>query len=176
MDEGILLLRILLGALMAGHALQKLLGWFDGLGIDATATLFESWGLRPGRAMVLIAATTELLGAVLIATGTLTAAGTACVVGTMLVAASTGRPNGIWAVKGGFELPMVYGFLGLGIGLVGPGSYSVDEALGLLTYTADRYVLAGTALAVIGASPLIVLVARTQARAHAASDAHPVGH
>jgi putative oxidoreductase len=165
MDEGILLLRLVLGALMAGHALQKLLGWFGGLGIDGTAALFERWGLRPGRLMVVAAGASELLGAVLIATGTLTALGVACVVGTMLVAASTSWPNGLWAVKGGYELPGVYGLLGLGIGLLGPGRYSVDFTTGLVNYASHAVVLVAAAAGVVGALPLIIQVLRTRARA-----------
>ena len=167
MDEGILLLRLLLGTLMAGHALQKLLGWFDGLGINGTAALFERWGLRPPRVMVATAGTSELVGAVLIVTGTFTALGVACVVGTMLVAASVNFTNGLWATKGGYELPAVYGLLGLGIGLVGPGRYSVDYQAGLITYASRAFVLLAAAAGVMGAVPLVIRVLQTQARTDA---------
>ncbi|HEY0813092.1 MAG TPA: DoxX family protein [Pseudonocardia sp.] len=168
MDDAILLLRLLLGVLMAGHALQKLLGWFGGFGIDATARLFESWGLRPSRLMVGVAGTAELLGAVLIATGTLTALGVAAVVGTMLVAASVSFPHGFWASKGGYELAAVYGLLGLGIGLAGPGRYSVDAQAGLLPYDSSALVLLAAAAGVVGAAPLVVRVVRTEARKRSA--------
>ena len=164
MDEGILLLRLLLGTLMAGHALQKLLGWFDGLGIGGTAALFEQWGLRPPRLMVAAAGTSELVGAVLIVTGTFTALGVACVVGTMLVAASVNFSHGLWATRGGYELPAVYGLLGLGIGLVGPGRYSVDYQAGLITYASHAYVLLAAAAGVVGAAPLVIRVLQTQGR------------
>lgn len=172
MDDAILLLRLLLGVLMAGHALQKLLGWFGGFGIEGTARLFESWGLRPGRLMVAAAGTAELLGAVLIATGTLTALGVACIVGTMMVAASVSFPHGFWASKGGYELPAVYGVLGLGIGLAGPGRYSVDAQAGLLQYESTALVLMAAAAGVVGAAPLVIRVVRTEARKQPA-DTHP---
>ena len=167
MNDGVLLLRLVLGALMAGHALQKLAGWFSGMGLEGTAQLFEAWGLRPGRLMVFAAGVTELLGAFLIATGLLTTLGVACVVGTMVVAASTSRPNGLWAVKHGYELPALYALLGVGIGLIGPGRYSLDDHFGLLQYTNTGYVLAATVLAIVGAAPLVRRVTQTHARTNA---------
>lgn len=162
MNEGILLLRLLLGTLMAGHALQKLVGWFGGHGIDGTAPLFEAWGLTPARTMVLIAGCSELIGAALIATGTLTAVGVAFVVGTMVVAGSVSAPNGLWATEQGFELPLIYGVLALGIGLVGPGHLSVDYQAGLMHLAKPGFVLAAAAAAVIGSSPLTLRVARAR--------------
>lgn len=164
MDVAILLLRLLLGVLIAGHALQKLLGWFGGFGIKGTARLFETWGLRPSRPMVAAAGAAELLGAVLVATGTLTALGVAAVVGTMLVAASVSFPHGFWASKGGYELPAVYGLLGLGIGLAGPGRYSVDAQTGLQPYATTAFVLLAAAAGVVGATPLVIRVVHTHAR------------
>lgn len=162
MDAGILFLRLLVGCLMAGHALQKLFGWFDGHGIAGTAPLFAQWGLRPARPMVAIAGASELAGAVLIASGTFTAVGVAFVVGTMLVAGSVNAANGLWAVGGGYELPLVYGLMGLGIGLVGPGRYSVDAHTQLERFTGSGYVLAAAAAAIICSAPLVVRIVRTR--------------
>jgi putative oxidoreductase len=164
MSEGILLLRLLLGILLTGHALQKLFGWFDGHGIDGTAPLFESWGLAPGRLLVVTAACSELTGSVLIATGTLTALGVAFIVGTMLVAGSVNTPNGLWANNKGYELPLIYGVLALGIGLVGPGHLSVDYQAGLMQFTRAGWVLGAAAAGVIGASPLLARVVQAQHR------------
>jgi putative oxidoreductase len=157
-NTGVLILRLLLGFLMGGHALQKLFGFFDGHGIDGTAPLFEKWGLSPGRAMVIAAGTSELVGALLIGTGTFTALGAALVIGTMLVAATVTAPNGLWAVKQGCELPLVYGALGLGIGLIGPGRFSVDYQAGLMQFTQPGYVLGATAAAILGSAPLVARV------------------
>ena len=49
LGTGLLLARLILGALMVGHATQKLLGWFGGYGIAGTAGYFEQLGFRPGR-------------------------------------------------------------------------------------------------------------------------------
>ncbi len=49
MDFGLLLLRVVVGALFVGHGTQKLFGWFGGYGLDGTGQYFESLGMRPGR-------------------------------------------------------------------------------------------------------------------------------
>ncbi|MEX5297566.1 DoxX family membrane protein [Kocuria sp. CPCC 205292] len=77
MDEGILLLRVLLGLVLLVHAVQKSLGWFQGLGLTVMAGAFESLGLRPGRPMVLMASITEALAAVSLLLGRLTPLGAA---------------------------------------------------------------------------------------------------
>jgi putative oxidoreductase len=161
-NEGLLLLRLLLGTLMAGHALQKLLGWFGGHGIAGTVPLFELWGLTPARTMVAVAGCSELLGAGLIMTGTLTALGVTLVVGTMVVAGSVSTTNGLWAINQGYELPLVYGLLGLGIGLVGPGHLSVDYQAGLMNVAKPGDVLIGAAAALAGSAPLVLRVIRAR--------------
>ena len=173
MNTGILLLRLLLSLLLAGHACQKLFGWFDGHGVAGTAPLFDRWGLRPAKLMVTVAGASELVGAVLMGTGTLTAVGVAFVVGTMLVAASANSANGLWAIGGGFELPLVYGLLGVGIGLVGPGRYSIDAQTGLLRFAGTAYVLAAAAAAVIFAMPLVARIMTTR-RTESATISPPV--
>ena len=49
MKIGRLLLRLIVGSLFFGHGTQKLFGLFGGHGLDATANMFESLGMRPGR-------------------------------------------------------------------------------------------------------------------------------
>ncbi|MFE4542326.1 DoxX family protein [Arthrobacter sp. NPDC056727] len=161
MDEGILLLRAALAVLVACHGAQKLFGWFGGGGIQGTAPLFAAWGLRPAPLMVAVAGTLEMAGAASIASGTVSILGAALVFGTMLVAASVSRHNGIWAAKGGYELPLLYGLVALGLGVTGPGRYSIDQALDLPGYTGIGYTAAAAALSVIVASPLIIRITRT---------------
>ncbi|MET0447134.1 MAG: DoxX family protein [Aeromicrobium sp.] len=133
-DTGLLFLRILLAALLFGHATQKSVGWFGGGGRSSTAPVFESWGFRPGHVMVTVAAVSELVGATLIVTGLAFPLGCAIVLGTMIVAASPNAKNGLWAQQGGCEVPVVYGALAAGLAFTGPGSASLDDALDLYTY------------------------------------------
>jgi putative oxidoreductase len=128
-DLGLLLLRLILAGLLAGHALQKSAGWFGGAGLADTAAVFETWGFRPGRPMVAVAAVSELAGALLIATGTATRLGCAIVVGTMIVAAAPSAAQGLWAHLGGCEVPVTYGLVAACLAVTGAGEISVDHAL-----------------------------------------------
>jgi len=131
LDLGLFLLRVGLAALLSGHALQKSLGWFRGMGLTRTADVFESWGFRPGRTHVLLATTCELTGAVLLATGLLTRAGCAVVIGTMIVAAAPNAVNGLWAHLGGCEVPVTYAGIAACVAVTGPGRIAIDHAAGL---------------------------------------------
>lgn len=132
-DAGLLAVRILLAALLVGHSLQKSAGWFGGSGRRQTASVFESWGFRPGTVMVTIAAASELVGATLIVTGLAFPLGCAMILGTMIVAASPNAKNGLWAQHGGCEVPVVYGALAACLAISGPGSASLDHALDIQT-------------------------------------------
>ncbi|MDX3094734.1 DoxX family membrane protein [Streptomyces sp. ME19-03-3] len=131
MSSGLLLLRVLLAALLFGHATQKLRGWFGGAGPAGTGAVFERCGIVPGPRMVLVAAVAELTGAASVAAGLLTPGGCAVIVGTMTVAAATTAPNGFWALKGGCEVPFLYGAVAACLGFTGPGEWSLDHLLGL---------------------------------------------
>ncbi|MBO0890544.1 MAG: DoxX family protein [Acidothermales bacterium] len=152
MALGLLLLRLLLAALLAGHACQKAFGWFRGQGIDGTARTFESWGFRPGRQHAFMATAAELTGAVLLALGLLTPLGSAVVVGTMTVAASANFKNGLWAHLGGYEVAFVYGALAFVIAVTGPGALSLDAAAGL-PLSGIGYALGAAALGIVAALP-----------------------
>ena len=49
MNEGFLIIRLVIGLVMAAHGTQKLFGWFGGYGIAGTGGFFESLGFRPGK-------------------------------------------------------------------------------------------------------------------------------
>ena len=129
---GVLVLRATVGALLAGHGTQKLLGWFGGGGVDKTGTQMESMGLSPGRPWAAFAGVSELAGGLLTALGFLSPVGPLMAAGAMLVAARTvhsGKP--IWITKGGAELP-VTNLAALGaVMAVGPGSLSLDRLFGI---------------------------------------------
>ena len=131
METGLLLLRVMLGVLLIGHGLQKAVGWFHGPGLRAAASLFENWGFRPGQPMVVLAASCEVLAGSLLIVGLGTPLAAAITIGTMAVAATPSTPNGLWAARGGFELPLVYAVLGAVIALTGPGSLSIDALIGV---------------------------------------------
>ena len=171
MNTGLLLLRGVVGGLILGHASQKAFGLFGGGGPDGTAPMFEKWGFVPGKSMVKLAATTESVGSGMLLLGAGTPLGAAMVSGTLAVAASVNAKNGLWAMKGRYELPLLYA-AGAGVlGFTGPGEYSVDGALGLTKKYGVASGLASLALAAVPATAFIVWSQRNRAEAEAAEAA-----
>ena len=62
MDVFILVLRLVVGLLFAGHGAQKLFGWFGGRGIRATESFFGNLGLNPACFWTYIGSLAEFLG------------------------------------------------------------------------------------------------------------------
>ena len=159
---GLLAARLVLGLLMAAHGSQKLLGWFGGHGLAATAGFFDSMGFRPGRLFAMTASSAEIVSGLLLALGFLGPVGPALMIAVMIVAATTVHmKNGLFAANNGIELPLLYGVGALGLLLTGPGSISLDAALGLGILTAPA--IAWTALAIGVAGGFLNLLARRPA-------------
>ncbi|WP_265445958.1 DoxX family protein [Flexivirga meconopsidis] len=160
MNTGLLLLRLLIGGLLFAHGAQKAFGAFGGMGVAGTAPLFETWGLRPGAAMVKLAAAAELTAAALLITGLATPLGAAIAAGTLIVAGSVNATNGLWAVKGGFELPLLYAGTAACLAFTGPGDYSLDRAIGL---SDDIGVATGVSAVVLAVVASGVVISRARA-------------
>jgi putative oxidoreductase len=149
MDAGLLLARMVLGLLMAGHGAQKLFGWFGGYGIAGTGGYFETLGFRPGRFFAAAAGTTEFIGGLLVALGLLGPLGPAMIIATMVVAMATVHwGHGVFAQNGGVEVPLLYAVGAAALALTGFGAYSVDAALQLSW--APQVIWSALALGVIG--------------------------
>ncbi len=129
-DLGLLALRAAVGATLAAHGAQKLLGWFGGAGLEATAAGFDQMGFRPGKANAVAAGLGEAAGGALLAVGLGTPLAGAAVAGTMAVAASVHAPQGFFSTQGGYEYPAVLGAAATALAITGPGRYSLDEVLG----------------------------------------------
>lgn len=158
MDLGLLIIRIVVGLLVAGHGSQKLFGAFGGHGIAGTSGFFQSQGFRPGKAMAVVAGVTELAGGLMLALGLLTPLASAMIVGTLVVAASVHAGNGIWGQNGGYELPLLYVVTAGAIAFTGPGEVSLDYVLGV---PADPWL--ATAAVFLGLAGALVVVARAKA-------------
>jgi putative oxidoreductase len=127
-----LLLRVVVGLLLAGHGAQKLFGWFGGHGIEGTGGFFQSLGYKPGKRWAAVAGMSEFGGGVLLALGLLTPLAAAMLIGTMFNAAvSVHAEKGPWVSNGGWEYTLVIAASAAAVAFTGPGAASVDHALGL---------------------------------------------
>lgn len=131
MDNGILILRILLAVILFAHAFQKTTGWFQGKGLSVMSGVFESLGLYPGRIMVLTAACSEMIAGFLILTGFLTPLAACIGAGVMLTAGWTlqFQSRSFWNSSGGGEYPYVVAALFGVIAVTGPGAYAGDKLI-----------------------------------------------
>lgn len=151
MDAGLVIARLVFGLLMAAHGTQKLFGWFGGYGLTAVSGYFESLGFRPGRVFALAASVTEITGGLLVAAGFLGPIGPALVLSVMIVAALTVHaPHGLFAANNGIEVPLLYAAAAVALGLTGPGTYSLDAALGLTSVWTPAVVWSVLLVGVIG--------------------------
>lgn len=162
-DVGLFVIRIVVGGLVLGHGLQKLVGWFDGPGVDRWADMLESMRYRRPRLMSWAHALVETGAGLLLVVGLFTPLAAAAVIGVMINAiVAAHAPNGLWAQEGGFEYPLVLGVTAGALALTGPGAWAIDTALGWdLTTTAWIFaaigvgVLAGLAVLGLGREPRV---------------------
>jgi putative oxidoreductase len=132
MTIGLLILRGVIGALFVGHWVQKLFGWLGGHGIEGTAGFMDSLRYRNGRVAALLAGLAETVGGLALILGLLTPLAAAAIIGVMVNAVATVHlRNGLWNTNGGIELPLVYAAAATALAFAGPGSFSLDAALGL---------------------------------------------
>jgi putative oxidoreductase len=151
MDEGLIILRLVFGLLMAAHGAQKLFGWFGGHGLAGTAGFLETLGFRPGRMFALTASLAEFVGGWLIALGLFGPVGPALMLSVMIVAAVTVHlKNGLFAMSGGIELALLYGAAAAGLALTGPGRYSLDALLGLASLWTPTLAWTALGLGIVG--------------------------
>jgi putative oxidoreductase len=125
-DAALLLARIALGSVFVAHGVNHIIG---GGKIAGTARWFEGLGMRPGIVHAWTASLTEIGSGLLVIAGLLTPLGGAGIVGVMVVAWITNHlKNGFFIFRPGegWEYVMVLTVLGVVIGTVGPGSWSVD--------------------------------------------------
>ena len=130
-DIALLAFRCAIGAVMFAHGWNHL---FRGGKVQGTAGWFESLGMRPGVLHAWVASLAELAAGVSLVLGLLTPLGAAAVVGTMTVALITNhRGNGFFIFRPGegWEYVMTLIACGVALGVVGPGQWSLDEALDL---------------------------------------------
>ena len=131
MDLALLVLRLVVGLLFVGHGAQKLFGVFGGGGLEGTTGMFDNIGLSPGWLYARAAGTAEFLGGALIALGVFTPFAAAALIGVMAAAIATVHAkNGIWNTNQGYEFNITLIAVVFALSGIGPGAWSLDNALG----------------------------------------------
>ena len=128
----LLILRLFLGVVFVMHGSQKLLGAFGGSGIAGFAGLLAKYGIEPHVLWAWVVAITEFVGGICILFGFLTRFWAAGLVIDMTVAVvKVHLVNGFFWTKGGFEFVLTLGIIALVLLMTGPGSLSMDRAIGI---------------------------------------------
>ena len=129
---GLLILRVIGGLTLAAHGAQKLFGWFEGPGLTKLSQGFEKQGFKPAWLWLCLVILGELGGGLSVALGFLTPLGAAGMFATMFMAIFKSHwKNGFWNSKRGLEFPLQLLAIGVAIGIMGPGSYSLDALFGI---------------------------------------------
>ncbi|MBV9161559.1 MAG: DoxX family protein [Pseudonocardiales bacterium] len=152
-DTAVALLRVVVGLTLAAHGYNHL--WGPG-GLAGTTRWFGSLGLRPPKLHALLSGAGELASGAALAIGLLTPLAAAFVVGAMVIAGVTAhRRNGFFIFKDGYEYVLMIGVVCAVIGLLGPGTASVDQLLGIdVAGVVGLAIVVG--LGVFGAAVLLV--------------------
>lgn len=151
LSTGLLITRLVFGAVMSAHGAQKLFGWFGGYGLAGTGQFFEQLGFRPGRLFAAAASVTEIVAGILIALGFLGPVGPALMLSVMLVAAITVHlGKGLFAGTNGIEVPLLYSAAAVGLAFTGPGLFSLDALLGLEALSSPAFAALALAAGIVG--------------------------
>ena len=132
MDEfntALLILRVALGLTMAAHGYAKV---FKGGKLAGTAGWFDSIGMKPGRVHARLAAGGEIAAGLGLAFGFLTSFASLGFVALMLVAAYVVHlKNGFFIISDGYEYNLMLAVGAVGVAMLGPGEWSIDDAIGI---------------------------------------------
>ncbi|MCB5168815.1 DoxX family membrane protein [Streptomyces bambusae] len=134
MDTGLLVLRLLVGLLIAGHGVQKISTHLGGRGLAAGSEEFRADGFRGGALTALAAGAGQIGSGLLLAAGLLTPLAATGAIGVMTVALTVKRPHGLWVQNDGYEYPLVLIVSAAALAATGPGAWSLDRLIGLTPY------------------------------------------
>ena len=135
-DLGLLLLRLVLGALLIGHGLQKAFGLWGGPGFDGLEQILTDTGFKYADILTYVATGGQIAAGVLLVLGLFTpvaAAGAlAYLVTGLLAEAMTAHEQARLAtfLTDGHEYKVILAAVAAAIVLVGPGRYGLDAGRG----------------------------------------------
>ncbi|GAB3266890.1 DoxX family protein [Arthrobacter pigmenti] len=123
---GLVLLRVVVGVVMAMHGWQKV----SQFTIAGTTKSFAQMGVPAADVIAPVVAYLELFGGIALILGLLTRPVALLLAGVMAGAlVLVHLPAGFFAAKGGYELVLILGAAALALALTGPGRISVDRAI-----------------------------------------------
>jgi len=150
-DGALLLARVWTGAVIFAHGWRHLKSVRSGPGM---ANWFESLGLKPGKLHAWNVTLTELAVGPALMLGLLTPAAYGGVAAIVLVALVTNhRGNGFWSNNPGegWEYTGTLAALSLALGTLGPGTWSLDDAFGLVfPFDAEKAAIAAVVIGIGG--------------------------
>jgi len=155
LDLGLLILRIATGGMIAAHGYNH---FFGGGRLPGAGRWFDSLGIRPGIFHAWVTALLESGAGVMFAAGFLTPLAAAGIVGIMSVAGIVvHRTHGFFITKEGWEYVGFITAVCAAVGVMGPGRWSVDHALGWTDVHGGLGLAASLGLGVVSALGLLAV-------------------
>jgi putative oxidoreductase len=125
-DLGLLLVRLMVGAVGFFHGSQKLFSLFGGVGMKEFTAALTSMNVPQPTLSAYAAASAEFFGGILIAAGLITRIAALPFAFTMFVAAFMVHGHAFGAQDNGMEYPLTLGVVLVALFLMGPGRLSID--------------------------------------------------
>lgn len=123
---GLLVLRVVIGAIFAAHGAQKIFEFT----IPGTIGSFAGMGVPLPEIAAPLVAFIELIGGILLILGFFTRpVGVLLAVDMVVALVAVHLPAGLWVGDGGYEFVAVLGVAALALAFTGAGRFSLDSAL-----------------------------------------------
>ena len=123
---GLLVLRVVIGAIFAAHGAQKIFEFT----IPGTIGSFASMGVPLPEIAAPLVAFIELIGGILLIAGFFTRpVGILLTIDMVVALVAVHLPAGLWVGDGGYEFVAVLGVAALALAFTGAGRFSLDGAL-----------------------------------------------
>lgn len=129
-DLALAVLRIAVGGVYLAHGLRKL-GVGDPHGFAGFHASITRRGYRPALPWAAMAVGAEVVGGILAILGLLTVFAGAALFAQSLMILVVSAPRGFWHDQRGMEYPILLTAASVGVAVLGPGSLSLDQTLGL---------------------------------------------
>src|SRR5512134_930751 len=129
-DAAHAVLRIVLGAILIPHGMQKLFGSFGGLGLEKNAALFDKFGYSPGMFWGTLVGCTELIAGVLLIVGLFTRPAAFAIVVFMINGVYfLSKTGGFFWTARGSEFSILVLVVALYLLIRGGGPWSIDRKM-----------------------------------------------